>query len=97
METAKISEYRSHLSHYHTKVLENHEPLRITGGTRGDVVVLSSSDFETLQETIHVLKDKATMNSLLESRSDYVDQRSQTAPGKDFQKVFSDVVQHKNK
>jgi prevent-host-death family protein len=33
-------------------VLEDHEPLRIVGGSRGDVIVVPAKDFENMQETI---------------------------------------------
>ena len=72
METARISEYRRNLSSYHKALRDDHEPLRVVGGSRGDVVVVPAKDYETLQETINVLRDRATMNSLLESRSDLV-------------------------
>ena len=94
METARISEYRSHLSQYHREVLENHEPLRIVGGSRGDVVVLPAADFEKLQETIGILKDKATLNSLLVSRSEY---QSGTPGGQRIEEAFSDVLEGNNK
>ena len=48
MTTARISEYRSKLSSYHTGVLENHEPLRITGAARGDIIIIPAEDFERL-------------------------------------------------
>ena len=90
MKTARISEYRSNLSSYHKAVLEDHEPLRIVGGTRGDIVVIPARDFELLYETISVLKDRATMNSLLENRIDY---HNKTEIGPEIGDVFSDVVE----
>lgn len=93
METARISEYRSNLSSYHKALLEDHEPLRVVGGSRGDVVVVPAKDYETLQETINVLRDRATMNSLLESRSDLV------GTGEESQKIteaFNDVLERTN-
>ena len=93
MQTARISEYRSRLSTFHKSVLEDHEPLRIVGGSRGDVVVLPAEDYEGLQETINILKDRATMNSLLENR---VDSLSRTAVGQEFEEAFGDVLERKN-
>lgn len=70
MKTTRVSEYRSHLSGFHKRVLEDREPLRVSGSNQGDVVVIPADDYENLEETIYILKDKATLNSLLESRSE---------------------------
>lgn len=94
MRTARISEYRSNLSSYHQSVLEDREPLRIVGGPRGDVVVIPAIDFEELQDTIGVLKDRATMNSLLENRADFQDQGVNNS---DISKAFNDVLERENK
>ena len=93
METVRISGYRSHLSQYHKDVLENHEPLRVIGSSRGDVVVLPAKDYERLTETIGILKDKATMNSLLETRIEF---QSEAASGREIQEAFSDVLDSKD-
>ncbi len=90
MQTARISEYRSNLSSYHKSVLEDHAPLRIVGGARGDVVVLPASDYESLRETINILRDRATMNSLLENRGDYMNTSIQSQT---VSEAFRDVLE----
>ena len=94
MITTRISEYRSRLSYFHTTVLDNHEPLIVTGSSRGDVVVLPAVDYENLRETISILKDRATMNSLLESRSDYY---SGTVDAHEIGEAFDDVLESEDK
>jgi len=69
MQTAKISDYRSHLSEYHKRIMDDRDPLRIASRS-GDVVVLPAVDYENLVETIYILKDKVTMSSLLKTRTD---------------------------
>ena len=69
MITTRVSEYRSHLSGFHRRVLEDREPLLVSGSNLGDVVVIPAEDFELLQDTINILKDRATLNSLLQSRT----------------------------
>ncbi len=70
MRTTRVSDYRSHLSGFHRRVLEDREPLRVSGSNQGDVVIIPADDFERLQETIMMLKDKATLNSLLQTRTE---------------------------
>jgi PHD/YefM family antitoxin component YafN of YafNO toxin-antitoxin module len=94
MQTARISEYRSKLSWFHKSVLDDHEPLRVIGGTRGDVVVLPAADFENLRETIDILKDRATMNSLLENRADLA---SVPVQGQTIDEAFNDVLERTDK
>ena len=94
MRTARISEYRSNLSSYHRSVLEDREPLRIVGGSRGDVVVIPAKDFETLQDTIDVLKDRATMNSLLENRAEYHEGGADIS---EISEAFNDVLERNDK
>lgn len=68
MISTRVSEYRSHLSGFHRQVLQNREPLLVAGSNQGDVVVIAAEDYELLQETIAILKDRATLNSLLQTR-----------------------------
>lgn len=69
MFSTRVSEYRSHLSSFHRKVLQNREPLLVSGSSQGDVVVIAAEDYELLRETISILKDRATLNSLLATRA----------------------------
>ncbi len=97
MITARISEYRSNLSMYHNRVLTDHEPLRIVGPSRGDVVVLAVEDYERLQNSISVLKDRATLNSLFEGRNDLTGSGATREEAVDMKDVFSDVMGSENK
>ena len=88
MRTAKVSDYRSSLGKYHRQVVEDHDVLRVSGRD-GDVVVLSADDFENLQESIYILKDKATMQSLLETRKEMA---HGTEPGVEVKDAFKDLL-----
>jgi antitoxin YefM len=88
MKVAQVSEYRKRLSEFHRSVVENHDPLIIGLPGGEDVVVMSRTDYENLQETMHVLKDSVTMASLLEGR---VRVKAGESAGKDLGAVFADV------
>lgn len=94
MTTARISEYRSNLSFYHNRVLSDHEPLRIIGSSRGDVVIIAAEDYERLEDSITVLRDRATLNSLLVGRNDFPEASSRETV--DMKDVFTDVVDSEN-
>ena len=89
MQTAKISDYRSHLSEYHKRIMDDHDPLRIASRS-GDVVVLPAVDYENMVETIYILKDKVTMNSLLKTRTDMAQKSFQ---GIEVGDGFNDILE----
>jgi prevent-host-death family protein len=90
MKTALVSEYRKRLSAFHQSVLSEHDPLVIKLAGDDDVVILPRSDYENLQETIYILKDKLTMASLLESRVRATGRKK----FKTMQQAFKDVVEN---
>jgi len=69
LRTALVSEYRKKLSQYHKSILRDHEPLVIKVPGEDDVVILARSDYESLEETIYILQDKATIASIVEGRA----------------------------
>lgn len=93
MQLTKISDYRGRLAKYHKKILEDHDPLRIAG-SEGDVVVMAASDYENLIENLYILKDKVTMNSLLNSRRDMA---QKTFSGLTVEEAFDDLMDNQNK
>lgn len=93
MQTTKVSDYRSNLATLHSKVIKNHNPLMVSG-REGDVVILGADDYENILETIHILKDKITMNSLINVR----EQISQNKfSGQETQDAFKDLMDVKDK
>lgn len=92
MKSIQVSEYRKRLSQYNKMVLENHDPLFIKVTGEDDVVILPRKDFENLQETIYILKDKITMASLIEGRT-RTKNNTITAQYKDMETVFADALE----
>jgi len=89
MITAKVSDYRSHLSTFHKKVLSDHDPLMISG-QEGNVVIIPEDDYENLVETIYILRDKRTMKSLEDIRTNVRNNQFQNT---DIMTEFSDVME----
>jgi len=57
------------------------------------VVVLPPRDYEALAETIEILKDRATMNSLLENR---LGDEPGSSEVKTISEAFNDVMEGKD-
>jgi len=71
METTTYTAFRQQLKSYLDKVRNNHTPLYITSANGDDVVVLSKSDYESMEETFYLLKSPANATRLLQSVEDH--------------------------
>ena len=89
MKTAKVSDYRSHLSSFHKNVIMDHDPLLISG-QEGNVVILPENDYENLVETIYILRDKTTMKSLERIREEMA---QNVFSGHELEEVFPDAME----
>lgn len=89
MITAKVSDYRSHLSSFHKKVISDHDPLLISGQD-GNVIIIPEDDYENLIESIYILRDKITMRSLEETRKNV---SNNEFSGYDLKEVFLDDME----
>ena len=52
MQIATYTAFRQQLKSYLDKVRTNHTPLFVTSANGEDVVVLSKSDYESMEETV---------------------------------------------
>lgn len=68
--TVPFTEARNGLKQLFDDVERRHEHVVITRNGRPSVVVLSSAEYETLQETLEILGDERTMEALRQSDED---------------------------
>ncbi|WP_207532863.1 type II toxin-antitoxin system Phd/YefM family antitoxin [Desertivirga arenae] len=66
MQITTYTAFRQHLKSFLDKVLAEHSPLFVTRANGEDVVVLSKSDYERMQETFYLLKSPKNAARLLE-------------------------------
>ena len=67
METISVNKFREHLKGYAEKVIEEHEPLKVTRRRGQDFVVVSLEDWERQEETVYVLQNNSLMKQLANS------------------------------
>lgn len=68
MKTITYSEARQKLSKTMNEVIEAHAPVTITRSKgKGDVVMMSLEEYESLQETFYLLKSPKNAKRLLEA------------------------------
>ncbi len=71
MQVTTYTNFRQQLKSYLDKVRNNHTPLFVTSANGEDVVVLSKSDYESMEETFHLLKSPKNAARLLKGLEDY--------------------------
>jgi antitoxin YefM len=71
MQVATYTDFRQKLKSYLDEVRHNHTPLYVTIANGEDVVVLSKSDYESMEETLYLLKSPANASRLLSSIEEY--------------------------
>ena len=71
MEITTYTSFRKQLKSYLDKVKISHTPLFVTRANGDDVVVLSKSDYESMEETFYLLKSPANASRLLKGIEDY--------------------------
>jgi antitoxin YefM len=67
METVSYSELRQKLKAHMDRVCADHAPLLVTRQGGEAVVMLSLAEYESLEETLHLLSDPANAERLLRS------------------------------
>jgi len=71
MEITTYTSFRQNLKSFLDNVFSNHNPLFVTRTKGEDVVVLSKSDYESMQETLHLLSSSKNANRLLKGIKEY--------------------------
>ena len=67
MEITTYSNFRQHLKSFLDKVMESNTPLYVKRTKGEDVVVLSKSDYESMEETLYLLSSEKNRTHLVES------------------------------
>ncbi|MEO5912310.1 MAG: type II toxin-antitoxin system prevent-host-death family antitoxin [Pelobium sp.] len=65
MNITSYSSFRQNLKSFLDQVISDHAPLFVTRNNGDEVVVLSKSDYESIQETFHLLKSPKNAERLL--------------------------------
>lgn len=71
MDITTYTSFRQNLKSFLDKVFKNHSPLFVTRTNGEDVVVLSKTDYESMQETFHLLKSPNNATRLLKGIEEY--------------------------
>lgn len=67
MDSISVNQFRDQLKSFVDRVVNHHEPLKVTRRAGQDFVVISVEDWEREQETLHVLQSTSLMQQIAES------------------------------
>jgi antitoxin YefM len=67
MRQMAVHEFRNILKAAVEKVIQDHEPLRVTRRSEEAFIVISEADWQREQETLHVLQNQSLMQQIAES------------------------------
>ncbi|MGE7368062.1 type II toxin-antitoxin system Phd/YefM family antitoxin [Neorhizobium sp. NPDC001467] len=66
MASVRFTEFKQNLATHFDTVLESRAPLLVTRQGKGSVIVLAEGEYESLQETLHLLSTPANADRLHE-------------------------------
>ncbi len=73
METIPITEAKSRIAELADRVAREHDHFTITRNGRADVMLISVTEYESMQETLSILADDETLADLRQSREEFAE------------------------
>nr|MBS0037938.1 type II toxin-antitoxin system prevent-host-death family antitoxin [Saprospiraceae bacterium] len=67
MEVTTLTQFRQHMKSYFDKVFNMGKPLFISRPKGQDMVVISKSEYDSMQETLHLLRSPKNAQRLLKA------------------------------
>ncbi len=67
MEITSLTDFRKNMRAYFDKILQSGKPLFITRPKGEDVVILSKAEYNSMQETFHLLRSPKNAKRLLQA------------------------------
>ena len=67
MDSVSVNKFRATLKDYVDKVINQHNPLKVTRRNGKDFIVISAEDWEREQETLYVLQNSNLMKQIASS------------------------------
>lgn len=92
MTTVSLADVKAHLSELVGRVNDHHERVTVTVHGRPSAVLIAVEDLESLEETLGVLSDPATLRRLAESDAELA--RGEVVTGEDLAAVMAARRRH---
>ncbi|WP_019504117.1 type II toxin-antitoxin system Phd/YefM family antitoxin [Pleurocapsa sp. PCC 7319] len=89
MDSISVNQFREKLKHCVERVIQEHQPLKVTRRNGEDFVVISAEDWEREQETLYVLQNPSLMQQIDESQSTHNLDRGYKPSNEELDEIFS--------
>ena len=89
MDSISVNQFREKLKHCVERVIQEHQPLKVTRRNGEDFVVISAEDWEREQETLYVLQNQSLMQQIDESQSTHNLGRGYKPSNEELDEIFS--------
>ncbi|MBS0496377.1 MAG: type II toxin-antitoxin system Phd/YefM family antitoxin [Proteobacteria bacterium] len=88
MDNISVNKFRDNLKNIVEKVINEHQPVKITRRSGEDFVVISAEDWARDQETLFVLQNSHLMHQILASTQTHATQSGYTPSDEETQKIL---------
>jgi antitoxin YefM len=67
MDSVSLMQFRNNIQDCIDRVINHHNPLKVTGQSGSDFIVISAEDWEQTQETLYILQNTDLMQQIARS------------------------------
>ena len=89
MDSVSIKQFRDQFQDYINIVLDQHQPLKVTGQSGADFIVISAEDWEQTQETFYVLQNTDLMPQITKSFATHINNQGYHPSTQEIDEILS--------
>lgn len=89
MDSISVNQFREKLKHCVEKVIQEHQPLKVTRRNGEDFVVISAEDWERERETLYVLQNNSLIQQITESQLTHNSSRGYKPSDEELNEIVS--------
>lgn len=89
MDSISVNQFRDKLKDCVERVIDRHQPLKVTRRNGEDFVVISAEDWEREQETLYVLQNTSLMRQISESLKTHAQNQGYSPTDKEINEILN--------
>ncbi len=89
MDSISVNQFREKLKYFVERVVQEHQPIKITRRNGKDFVVISAEDWEREKETLYVLQNQSLMKQLAESQLTHRENRAYKPNDRELNEILT--------
>ncbi len=88
MDSISVNQFREKLKHCVERVIQEHQPLKVTRRNGEDFVVISAEDWERERETLYILQNQSLMQQIADSQLTHNSSRGYKPSSEELDEIF---------